>query len=187
MIETQETQYPGDIFKNIDLSEDDEDAIGEEQVRQTSKRKRLRSTLRNMALGLKFDNFGFNLGNKSSSTTIDNLDLPIVCKNKYFAIDSIDCGKSLEVTHGFKVAICDFKGKDNQLWYWDGKCIRNKCYEIMTDSFDNSTIDFVLELHKIDFEGTGWGMVYLSYKHQGENQLWKLVQDEIVCNYKNLR
>ena len=27
MIETQETQYPEDIFKNIDLSED-EDAIG---------------------------------------------------------------------------------------------------------------------------------------------------------------
>ena len=185
-----ETHYqdPDEIFKDIDLSEDEgaPKYIGEEQSKLKSKRKRFRSTLRNMASGLKFDNFGFNLGNNASNTA-DNLDLPIVCKNKYFAIDSIDCGKSLEVTHGFKVAICDFKGKDNQLWYWDGKCIRNKFYEIMTDSFDNSTIDFVLELHKIDFEGTGWGMVYLSYKHQGKNQLWKLVQDEIVCNYKDLR
>ena len=84
-----ETQYqdPDEIFKDIDLSEDEgaPKYIGEEQSKLKSKRKRFRSTLRNMASGLKFDNFGFNLGNKSS-TTIDNLDLPIVCKNKYFSM-----------------------------------------------------------------------------------------------------
>ena len=128
----------------------------------------------------KFNNFSVTNPFNKSRKTVDTSNLN---KNKYFAIDSISTGKSLSVKNGFEGLICDFKGEDHQLWYWEGKCLRNKKYE--NDNLPG--IQLVLELHTIDFEATGWGKVYLSHKHEGPTQLWTVIQDEIACCYRDLR
>ena len=143
----------------------------------------LKHSLQNMAfrnVESKFNNFSVTNPFNKSRKTVDTSDLN---KNKYFAIDSISTGKCLSVKNGFEGLICDFKGEDHQLWYWEGKCLRNKKYQ--NDNLPG--IQLVLELHKSDYEREGWGKVYLSHKHEESNQIWTVIQDEIECNYRGLR
>ena len=94
----------------------------------------------------------------------------------YFIVKGKASGKVLDAATDTKVHLWSYHGKDNQLWFWDGNCIRSKQHP-----------NKVLDLRMTDYEREGWGKIILHVYNAGPNQRWSINDEFIISKYRQLR
>ena len=94
----------------------------------------------------------------------------------YFIVKGKASGNVLDAATDTKVHLWPYNGKDNQLWFWDGNCIRSKQHP-----------NKVLDLRMTDFEREGWGKIILYVYNAGPNQRWNINDEFIISKYRQLR
>ena len=94
----------------------------------------------------------------------------------YFIVKGKASGNVLDAATHTKVHVWPYNGKDNQLWFWDGNCIRSKQHP-----------NKVLDLRMTDYEREGWGKIFLHVYNAGPNQRWNIDDEFIISKYRQLR
>lgn len=94
----------------------------------------------------------------------------------YFIVKGKASGNVLDAATHTKVHLWPYNGKDNQLWFWDGNCIRSKQHP-----------NKVLDLRMTDYEREGWGKIFLHVYNAGPNQRWNIDDEFIISKYRQLR
>ena len=94
----------------------------------------------------------------------------------YFIVKGKASGNVLDAATDTKVHLWPKNGKDNQLWFWDGNCIRSKQHP-----------NKVLDLRMTDYEREGWGKIILHIYNAGPNQRWSINDEFIISKYRQLR
>ena len=94
----------------------------------------------------------------------------------YFIVKGKASGNVLDAATHTKVHVWPYNGKDNQLWFWDGNCIRSKQHP-----------NKVLDLRMTDYEREGWGKIILYVYNAGPNQRWSINDEFIISKYRQLR
>ena len=94
----------------------------------------------------------------------------------YFIIKGKASGKVVDAATDTKVHLWPYHGKDNQVWFWDGNCIRSKQHP-----------NKVLDLRMTDYERDGWGKIILHVYNAGPNQRWSIDDEFIISKYRQLR
>ena len=94
----------------------------------------------------------------------------------YFIVKGKASGKVVDAATDTKVLLWSYHGKDNQLWFWDGNCIRSKQHP-----------NKVLDLRMTDYEREGWGRIILHVYNAGPNQRWSINDEFIISKYRQLR
>ena len=94
----------------------------------------------------------------------------------YFIVKGKASGNVLDAATHTKVHVWPYNGKDNQLWFWDGNCIRSKQHP-----------NKVLDLRMTDYEREGWGKIFLHFYNAGPNQRWNIDDEFIISKYRQLR
>ena len=94
----------------------------------------------------------------------------------YFIVKGKASGNVLDAATHTKVHVWPYNGKDNQLWFWDGNCIRSKQHP-----------NKVLDLRMTDYEREGWGRIILHVYNAGPNQRWSINDEFIISKYRQLR
>lgn len=90
-----------------------------------------------------------------------------------FAIKGVQSGKALNVASDLRIVMWTYSGTDNQLRYWDKDSIRSKKYP-----------EKVLSLDIVNFDSYGWTKVSLQTYDGGNNQIWNIDGDRVICDFQ---
>ena len=125
---------------------------------------------------LRMDVNGINVGGTNLSQNESQLWHFNTGERVYFVLMNNQSENVVCALSDASIQMCDYNGRDDQQWFWDGDTMRSKRYP-----------DMVMDLNVFNFNSDGTcGNVYLHSFHGGNNQRWYSEADRLVTFHKHL-